>query len=80
MDSIVKHVQGKYIEHFEHNLPFIMGIVFQTMQYSSDDYKQKLIKIFSSWEALEIFKGLKEISNQHQLSLLVSYPLKPDLS
>jgi hypothetical protein len=39
-----------------------------------------LIKIFSSWEALEIFKGLKEISNQHQLSLLVSYPLKPDLS
>ena len=28
MDSIVKQVQGKYIEHFEHNLPFILGIVF----------------------------------------------------
>jgi hypothetical protein len=67
MDSIVKQVQGKYVEHFEHNLGFIMGIVFQAMQFSNDDYRQKLVKIFSTWEALELFRGIQVISMQHNI-------------
>jgi hypothetical protein len=63
-------VQGKYIEHFEHNLGFIMGIVFQSMLYSPDI--PKLVKIFTTWEALDLFRGIQQISIQHNIPQLVS--------
>jgi hypothetical protein len=51
-----------------------MGIVFQAMQYSNDDFRQKLVKIFTTWEALELFRGIQAISIQHNIQLLVSAP------
>jgi hypothetical protein len=49
-----------------------MGIVFQAMHYSNDDFRQKLVKIFTTWEALELFRGIQAISMQHNMQLLVS--------
>lgn len=71
MDSVLKHVQGSYIVAFQHNINFIMHLVYQHNVHNKD-YIQKLVKIFKTWQVLGLFSGLDEISRSLNFAQLVS--------
>jgi len=47
----VKNVQGEYITFFESNIAFLLHIIFK----NSNNDKKKILEIFKTWDALELF-------------------------
>ena len=60
MDSILKQVQGQYIQYFGTNINHLLNLIFQKvdcMPDSRDRSKQKkmLIKILKTWQVIGLF-------------------------
>lgn len=79
MDSICKNVQGEYLRQFGSNIRFMMHLILQRQQQIGgppDDRGrklQKLVKIFKTWEVLELFdpRELNNIADSLNLRPLV---------
>lgn len=69
MDSVIKQVQGTYIAAFQQNIHFLMHLV---AQFRNPEYLSKLLKIFKTWQALNLFQGLHEIAQSLNFVAIVS--------
>lgn len=59
MDTIIKNVQGAYIQHFSSYINYVIGLV---LQRASHDDQKNLVKIFKTWEVLGLFNQV-ELNN-----------------
>jgi len=61
MDSILKFVQGHYIQHFENNIKLTIMVYLQRQR--NPPQQEKFIQILKTWEVLGIFHAntLREI-------------------
>ncbi len=75
MDTILKNVQGKYIECFASQINYVVGVVLQRVNsVKNRDDQKNLVKIFKTWEVLGLFDQhlLNDIAGRSNLRQLVS--------
>lgn len=70
LDSILKNVQGSYVQLFEHAMPQVLQVAFASA--TTDDEKKAFIKLFKVWEIFLQPGLLEKISSALRLSEDVS--------
>lgn len=75
MDSIMKNVQGQYIDAFANVIHYLIGVVLQRAKNANNsDEQKKIVKMFKTWEVLGLLDQnlLNTIAENHALRQLVS--------
>ena len=73
IDAILKEVQGNYIKFFEPKVNYILSIVITKVK-PNIDILTVLVKIFKTWEVLELFdqKLINEVAEHTGIRQMVS--------